>query len=219
MPPAPPAPSRTTWRKPALLLVIIAALGWLSLTHGPALITTTRTWIAGQGPLAPLTFLLLGALATMAFFPVALLAASAGLLFGPTLGIPLIWATAMLGAAGAFHLGRALSRDALHRLAGHRADTVNTTLTRHGTLAVFLLRLLPAGPYALINYLAATTSLTTRQLLLGTAAGILPGCVLYTTLGGTAVDPGSPPFLLAAAGLAALTLTGAILARRLRHRL
>jgi uncharacterized membrane protein YdjX (TVP38/TMEM64 family) len=72
-------------------------------------------------------------------------------------------------------------------------------------------------PFAAVNYACGLSALRLRDYLLGTAVGILPGATAYVTVGAFGATPGSAPFLLAVAGVAALTLVGAALVRRSRR--
>lgn len=207
--------ARSPWPKTVFLFVLLGSMAVLAVTSGTAAIAVTQEWVADLGWLGPLVFLVLHALAVLAFLPMSVLAAAAGVLFGPVVGIPLVWLGTMAGALGAFGLGRGLSRQAVAELAGPRLGRVNALLDRRGTTAILLLRLLPAGPFALLNYVVAVTGLGLRQFLVGTGIGIAPGVAVYTTLGGAADDPASPAFVLAASALVVLTAAGALAVRHI----
>jgi uncharacterized membrane protein YdjX (TVP38/TMEM64 family) len=207
--------ARSPWPKTAFFIVLLGTMAVLAATGGGTAIAVTKEWVAGLGWLGPLAFLVCYALAVLAFLPMSVLAAAAGVLFGPFVGIPLAWLGTMAGALGAFGLGRGLSRQAVEELAGSRLGRVNALLHRRGTTAVLLLRLLPAGPFALLNYVVAVTGLGVRQFLVGTGIGIIPGVAVYTTLGSAAEAPDSPAFVLAASALVVITVAGALGIRRI----
>ena len=207
--------ARSPWPKMVFLIVLLGTLAVLAATGGGAAIAVAKEWVAGLGWLGPLAFFAFYALAVLAFLPMSVLAAAAGVLFGPFVGIPLVWLATMAGALGAFGLGRGLSRQAVEELAGPRLGRVNALLRRRGTTAVLLLRLLPAGPFALLNYVVAVTGLGPRQFLVGTGIGIIPGAAVYTTLGSAADDPASPAFVVAASALVVITVGGALVFRRI----
>jgi uncharacterized membrane protein YdjX (TVP38/TMEM64 family) len=202
----------------ALLAVLLGTAIVLALTHGLDAVDVAKAWVADLGVLGPAVFVVLCAVAIMGFLPASVLCAVAGVLFGPVLGIPVVWTGAVLGAAGSFLVGRGLSKEAVESLAGKRMASVNALLDRYGAATVFVLRLLPLGPFALLNYVLAVTSLRLRGFLLGTGLGIVPGVVVYTALGGTAEDPSSPAFLLSIGALLVLTVVGAVVARRVAKR-
>lgn len=209
---------RSPWPRLGLLLALLATAIGLALTGGVDAVEAAKAWVADLGVLGPVAFIVLCAAATTCFLPVSVLCAVAGLLFGPVLGVPVVWVGAVLGAAGSFLVGRGLSKDAVERLAGERMASVNALLDRYGAATVFVLRLLPLGPFALLNYVLAVTSLRLRGFVLGTGAGIAPGVVVYTALGGTAEDPTSPVFLFSVAALVVMTVVGAVAARRVAKR-
>lgn len=178
-----------------------------------------RDLVAAAGPGAPLLFVLLYALVTLAPVPKNVLSAAAGLLFGLFWGIGLVLVAALLGATVAFGLGRLLGREAVERLTRTGTGTVarvDALLARRGLPAVVAVRLVPLVPFTAVNYAAGLTGLRVRDYLLGTAVGIVPGTVAFVTLGSYGTRPGSWPFLAAAAGLLLLTAAGTVLARRRR---
>ncbi|HWO67534.1 MAG TPA: TVP38/TMEM64 family protein [Umezawaea sp.] len=209
---------RSPWPRLVLLVVLLATAIALALTNGLHAVDVAKAWVADLGVLGPVAFVVLCAAATMGFLPLSVLCAVSGLLFGPVLGVPVVWVGAVLGAVGSFLVGRGLSKDAVERLAGKRMASVNALLDRYGAATVFVLRMLPLGPFALLNYVIAVTSLPLRGFLLGTGAGIVPGVVVYTALGGTAEHPSSPLFLSAIGALVVMTVGGAVVARRVTKR-
>ena len=209
---------RSPWPRLALFVVLVGGAGVLAATRGPSLVADVREVVAGLGPVAPPAFVLLYALATMAVLPVSLLSAVAGVLFGPAVGVVVVWIGAVLGASGSFAVGRTLSRPAVEALAGERLDRLDRFLARRGFLAVLVVRLVPLFGFVLVNYGAAATAIRFRPYLAGTAIGIVPGLVALVVLGGAADAPTSPLFLGAAAALVVLTVGGLLAARRMRGR-
>ncbi|MGH3916635.1 MAG: VTT domain-containing protein, partial [Pseudonocardiaceae bacterium] len=109
---------RSPWPRLAVFVVILAVLGWLAVTRGTAAVDVARDWTAGMGALGAVVFVLVYALATLALFPATPLSAAAGLLYGPVVGVVVVWVGAVLGATGSFLAGRLLSRQAVEQLAG-----------------------------------------------------------------------------------------------------
>lgn len=208
--------ARSPWLRLGLLATLLAAaLAWAAL-HGTGVLAGSRAWVAGLGVLGPVAFTAVYALATVLLLPVEVLSIAAGAVFGPVLGVGVVWAGAMLGAAGAFALGRLLSRPAVQALTGGRLERLDAYLRRRGLLAMLIVRLLPVFPFALANYAAAASSVRWRHFLVGTGLGILPGTTAYVALGGSMSRLAPAPFLLVAGALLALMTGGAVLARRLR---
>lgn len=170
------------------------------------------------GPLEAAFFVLAYAAATLAPVPKNVLSAAAGAVFGTVLGVALVWVAAVLGASVAFWLGRLLGRDAVARLAGRRLDQFDAFVRRQGAASILAVRLIPVVPFTVVNYGSGLTGLRFGSYLIGTGIGILPGTVAFVWLGSAARTPRSWSFSAALALLAAVTLVGALLARRSRRR-
>lgn len=177
-----------------------------------------RADIAAAGPVAPVLFVALYAVATLAPVPKNVFGVAAGLLFGVVLGTAVVLLAAMLGALAAFVLGRTMARAAVERITGARVARVDALLRRRGLLAVIGVRLIPVLPFTAINYAAGLTAVGTRDYVIGTAVGIVPGTVAYVALGNYGTEPASWPFVAAVAALVLLSAGGAALARRARRR-
>lgn len=176
-----------------------------------------RRTIDAYGALAPVVFVGVYALVTLAPVPKNVLSAVAGLLFGLVAGVLLVWLAALVGALVAFGLGRLLGREAVERLTSTRVQRVDELLARRGVVAVILLRLVPVVPFTAINYAAGLTGIRLWQYVVGTAVGIIPGTVAYVALGTYGRTPGSWPFLVSAAVLVALSVGGLVVVRRGRQ--
>jgi uncharacterized membrane protein YdjX (TVP38/TMEM64 family) len=188
----------------------------LALTVDLPSAAALRQWIGTIGWAAPVVFVGLYALVTLAPVPKNVLSAVAGLLFGLVQGVLLVLLAAVLGALAAFALGRLLGREAVERLTSTRVREVDELLTRRGLIAVLAVRLVPVIPFTAINYTAGLTGVRLRDYFVGTAIGIIPGTVAYVTLGTYGSTPGAWPFLASAAALAALSVAGVLVARRHR---
>src|SRR5688572_6635893 len=91
-------------------------------------------------PLVMLSYVVLG----LALVPVILLIATTGVVFGPWLGPVYAMAGCLASASTGFALGRWLGLRRVQQLAGERITRVTRALRRNGTLAVFLIRKVPA---------------------------------------------------------------------------
>lgn len=205
------------WARLAILVVVLAAgatVASLVELPNPAQL---RFFVASAGPAAPALFVLIYAAATLAPLPKNVLGVLAGLLFGLPFGTLVVLLAAMLGSTVAYALGRMLGRGAVEKITGARVARVDPLLRRHGILSVIAVRLVPVLPFTAINYAAGLTAVRTRDYLIGTAIGIIPGTIAYVALGAYGTSPGSWPFLIATLMLAALTVGGAVLARRSRR--
>jgi uncharacterized membrane protein YdjX (TVP38/TMEM64 family) len=116
---------------------------------------------------------------SLALFPIVVLRVTIVLVFGPLLG-PVY---ALLGVAAGALLGHALGARLgarpLERLAGPRLDRIRARLEgRTGVWAIAALRLVPLGPFMVVNAVGGAARLRRRSFVLGTVLGLTPGIIL-----------------------------------------
>jgi MYXO-CTERM domain-containing protein len=153
----------------------------------------------------------------LALAPRGLLAAGLGATFGVVNGVAYTLAAALLAAAVAFGIGRALGLDGVRGLLGRRWQPLQHWLARHGFVAVVGARLLPLAPFGLLNYAFGATAVRMRVFLPATVLGIAPSTVVYVVAGSEATDHPVSAVVLAG-GFGAVMLAGAELLRRRRSR-
>jgi uncharacterized membrane protein YdjX (TVP38/TMEM64 family) len=181
----------------AVLIVVAATLP----VPGPL---QMRTWAQSAGTAAPVLFLLGHTLVTTVPIPRTVFTLAAGLLFGPLLGVGLSLLASTLSAVLAFSVVRWLGRGLITPHLDRKVlRTVDARLRRRGWLAVASLRLIPAVPFAVLNYCSAVSSIRFRHFLIGTI-GIVPGSVAVVVLGDALTGTTSPALL-------AVSLTGAVI--------
>jgi uncharacterized membrane protein YdjX (TVP38/TMEM64 family) len=206
------------WGRLVVLVSVVVVAAVVAVAVGLPDSAQLRTDVVAVGPAAPAVFVLLYALVTLVPLPKNVLTVIAGLLFGLMEGAVIVLLGALLGASAAFGLGRVLGREAVERLTGRRVARIDSLLSRHGVLAVLGVRLVPVLPFTAINYAAGLTAVRTRDYLIGTALGIVPGTIAYASLGAYGTSPASWPFTVAVLALVALTAGGAAAAHRYRRR-
>jgi uncharacterized membrane protein YdjX (TVP38/TMEM64 family) len=103
--------------------------------------------------------------------PVLLLIAATGIAFGPVLGPLYAMAGCLTSASVGFGIGRWLGRPRIRRLGGERVMRISRQIERNGTLAVFLLRKIPA-PFMLANIVVGASRVCYRDFILGTLLGM-----------------------------------------------
>jgi uncharacterized membrane protein YdjX (TVP38/TMEM64 family) len=173
-----------------------------------------RIWAESVGVTAPLVFLLGHTLVTVTPFPRTVLTLAAGLLFGPALGLALSLIATTLSAMLAFWLVRRLARRLVAPALDYRAfRAVDARLRRRGWLAVTSLRLIPAVPFAVLNYSSGLSSIRFRHYLAGTV-GIVPGSVAIVVFGDALTGTMSPALLAVSLAGAALGVIGLIVESR-----
>jgi uncharacterized membrane protein YdjX (TVP38/TMEM64 family) len=165
------------------LLVAAGTAAWvwgLSVDIGAGDI---QAQIAGFGIWAPIGFVLLYTVATVAMVPGSLFDLVGGALFGPYLGSVLNLTGGSLGAALAFLVGRYIARDWVESRAGPRLQSVMQSVDEEGWQFVAFVRLVPFIPYIIMNYLLGVTRIPFHQYLLTTVICMAPATVAYTWIG------------------------------------
>jgi uncharacterized membrane protein YdjX (TVP38/TMEM64 family) len=172
-------------------LVVAAGLVAVLLAGRAAapLLTGFTARVAELGAWAPMAFVLIYILATLAFVPGSILTLASGALFGLWRGTALAFTAATAGAAAAFLVSRYLARDLVRRrlLGNPRAAAIDRAVGEHGRKIVLLLRLSPAFPFNLLNYALGVTGVRFTDYLIA-SLGMLPGTVLYVYYGKVAGD-------------------------------
>jgi uncharacterized membrane protein YdjX (TVP38/TMEM64 family) len=139
--------------------------------------------IAGLGMWAPVGFVLLYSVATVAVIPGGIFDLVGGALFGPFYGTLLDLTGGSLGAALAFLVARYLARDWLEARAGPRLQGVMRSVDAEGWRFVAFVRLVPIFPYNIVNYLFGLTRIPFHHYVLATVVFMAPSTVAYTWLG------------------------------------
>ncbi|CAB4927857.1 unannotated protein [freshwater metagenome] len=170
-----------------------------------------RRWIDDFEVAAPILFVLLGGVLGAALVPGAVLAATAGLLFGAVAGALVSLPSAVLTAVLARSFSARTGGDALDELSGERLTAITSFARRHGFSAVVVQRLLPAVPDGPFSHAFGLAGVRTRDIALATLVASGPRAFSYALLGANADDLTGPHALFAiglnvATGLFGLTL-------------
>ncbi|MGA7562937.1 MAG: TVP38/TMEM64 family protein [Desulfobaccales bacterium] len=169
-----------------LLIFIAAAVALVRFTGVREFLTVEKlgTLLAAAGIWGPLVFILIYAVGVCLFIPGTLLTALGAAIFGPYWGFVYVWVAAMLGATGAFLIGRYLGREFAATLIGDRLKKYDEAVERNGFATVLYLRLV-YFPFTLMNFGMGLTGVRFRDYLWGTGLGILAGTFIFTFFVGT----------------------------------
>lgn len=177
-----------------------------------------RDWATSVGPWFPLAFLAAHIVVTVFPFPRTAFTLAAGLLFGPVLGIPLAVTAATISAVIALLLVRAVGLQ-LNRVVRHpRIESLNTRLRERGWPTVLSMRLIPAVPFAVLNYAAGASSVRVLPYTLATLGGLVPGTAAVVILGDALTGNVSPLLILISLCTASLGVAGLIYEVRVHRR-
>jgi uncharacterized membrane protein YdjX (TVP38/TMEM64 family) len=215
-----------------LALFLLLGLGryfsFEALSHNHAELTA---WVAANGAIAALIFVLGYATAIAFSLPIGMLVTTlAGYLFGPWLGAFLAVIGATLGATAVFLAARTAFYDLFHARAGAALARFEQGFRRDSFSYLLSLRLIPLFPFWLVNIVPALLGMRLDRYVLATLIGIIPGSVVYSSLGagfGLLIDRGEMPdlgvifqarILLPLLGLAVLSLVPVIYTRLRRRK-
>jgi uncharacterized membrane protein YdjX (TVP38/TMEM64 family)/rhodanese-related sulfurtransferase len=167
----------------ALALIVIAGVAWASLHRDRINLATLDAWIGSLGLWAPFAFIVLFALATVAFIPGVVFSITGGALFGPVWGTVWNLTGATLGATLAFLVARYIAGDWVERRAGGLLKRAIDGINAEGWRFVVFVRLVPLFPFNLSNYLLGLTRISFAEYALATFVCMVPGAIAYTWLG------------------------------------
>ena len=169
-----------------LLIFIVAAVVMVRFTSIRDFLTVEKlgALLAAAGIWAPLAFILVYAVGVCLFIPGTLLTTLGAAIYGPYWGFVYVWVAAMLGAAGAFLIGRYLGREFAASLIGDRLKKYDEAIERNGFATVLYLRLV-YFPFTAMNFGMGLTKVRFRDYLWGTGLGILVGTFIFTFFVGT----------------------------------
>jgi uncharacterized membrane protein YdjX (TVP38/TMEM64 family) len=145
--------------------------------------TALESWVRDAGPVAPLLFMLVYAIAAVLFLPGSVLTLAGGALFGPVLGTLYNLTGATLGATLAFLVARYLASDWVAEKTGGRVKQLISGVEGEGWRFVAFVRLVPLFPFNLLNYALGLTRLRLLPYVTATYVFMLPGALAYTYLG------------------------------------
>jgi phospholipase D1/2 len=155
----------------ALLICGICIAAWKWIPLGVMSPDEVSAWVAPHRhawyalPMVMLAFIGLG------LFPVLLLITATGIAFGPVLGPIYAMAGCLASASMGFAVGRWLGVRRVERLGGKRIIRGTRALNRNGTLAVFVVRKVPA-PFTLVNIVIGASTVRYVDFILGTLLGM-----------------------------------------------
>ena len=133
------------------------------------------------------TFLFLVAYVICCVFliPVSLLTFGAGAAYGVMRGTLLVWIAATVGAWVGFWIARWLGREKISRFirSDRRLKALDRAIAVEGWKIVFLCRLSPIFPFAVLNYLFGLTHVHPRHYLIASSLGVFLPNFLYVYIG------------------------------------
>ncbi len=151
------------------------------------LLRNALQWVDDLGAIAPIAFIIIYIIATVAFLPGSILTLGGGVLFGVFQGSIYVFLGATIGATLAFLVGRYLARGWIsQKIAGNQKfSAIDKAVGKEGLKIVLLTRLSPIFPFNLLNYGLGVTGVSLKDYVLG-SVGMIPGTIMYVYIGSLA---------------------------------
>lgn len=167
----------------SLLILVLLILLWLAFNVRLPSSDALHEMIASWGWAAWIVFIGTYALVALTPIPVTVMAVTAGLLFGFSMGTLLSVIGVLIGCWGAYWIARGLGREVTAKILGSHHRTVERHLDQAGFQAVVVLRLLPGFPYWPVNYGSGAFGVSQRDFLLASVLSVIPGQISLVAIG------------------------------------
>lgn len=180
------SPDRLNWlRIGSLAVIALCAILLVRLLPVDRLVSSLAAEIERLGSWGPAIFAVAYIAAALLFVPGSALTLSAGAVFGLFTGTLVVSIASTTAAAVAFLAGRYLARSAVRRWAqkNPRFAAIDRAIGQGGWKIIALLRLSPAVPFSLGNYLFGLTSIRFWPYVITSWLSMLPGTFMYVYLG------------------------------------
>ena len=138
----------------------------------------------------------------------AVLTLVAGATFGLVWGTLIVSLASTLGATLAFLLARYLARDAVRRRFATALARIDEGVRKDGAFYLFILRLVPAFPFFIINLAMGLTAMRVAVFAFVSQGGMLPGTVVFVNAGVRLTEIESLAGILSPALLLSFALLG-----------
>jgi len=205
------------------VMLIMFALVFTLIGYGKAYIDISETqlsaWfeaVRGTVWALPLTIVTF-CLAAFIGVPQWMLIAGTVVAFGPAYGAGYSWVATMISASLNFYMGRWAGAERLKKFGGEFINRIVGLVRKNGFFTSFTVRLVPTGPFVLVNMAAGVSRMTFPAFFGGTALGIIPKILAVGFLGkgifDAFSDQGTTVVVLSVA-VAAVLLVVMLLARK-----
>lgn len=174
----------------------LAGLAVIFIAGGVVGTDAVREWVEPLGAAGPLLYIPLSALLGTVFVPGAVLAAAAGLLFGPWVGAVSALAAGTLAALLSRLVSGRAGQSSFEALAEGKIRALAELARRNGIVAVIVARLAPWVPDAPLNHAFGVVGLGALTVALGHLIAAGPRALAYATIGANSDDPTGTSSLL-----------------------
>ncbi|MBU2552497.1 MAG: VTT domain-containing protein [Proteobacteria bacterium] len=189
--------TRRVWLKAGLLILILIGLyalyqatdygQYMTRARFTSAVASVQSYALSLGAFGPVAFVGVSVAAIMAYIPAVVVIYFAVCIFGGVSGALLGAISIYLAVTAIYFTARALGRDLVLRMAGHRLSRLEARMEDRGLLAVVYLRLLffVAPP---TNWLLGLSSLEFRDVFWGTVLGTVHHIIIFAWLTDVVVE-------------------------------
>ena len=110
--------------------------------------------------------------------PQVVLIAATVVVFGTSDGIVLAWIATMISASVGYLIGRVGGANAVRKLLGGRGGRALDFIGENGFLASMIIRMVPSGPFIVVNMALGAAKVPSMQFVGGSGIGIIPKIAL-----------------------------------------
>lgn len=128
-------------------------------------------------------FVIYVVMCALSFPGAAVVTLAGGALFGLVVGTLLVSFASTIGATIAFWSSRFLLRDWVKTKFGSQLGAIDEGVQKEGAFYLFMLRIVPAAPFFLVNLLMGLTAIPTITYFWVSQLGMLAGTIVYVNAG------------------------------------
>ncbi len=164
-----------------MVQIFVFSIITLSVDFKPAAVAS---WFGAfaNSPVAVPAIIGIYTLAAFVNAPQWMLHAGVVLTFGPVMGAGIAWLATMVSASFDFWLGQRLGAQRIDRMSGGALAKFMHLIKDNGFLASLIVRIVPTGPFVVVNLAAGVTRMKFSSFLLGTGIGIIPKIALVASV-------------------------------------
>lgn len=161
------------------------------------------------GPWAPVMAVAAMIIVSFLPLPAETVAIANGMAFGQTKGFILTWLGAMIAAALAFTIARALARPLIYRFVPQTSLLrFERAVEKRGAPFLLLVRMIPLIPYTVVNYGSGLAPVKFKTFLWTSAIGMAPPIFAFVTIGALMIDQPWLGWMMLAAAVMFIVLLG-----------
>jgi phospholipase D1/2 len=169
-------------------------------------------------PAAPLYVIGIYLIGSLCFFPITVLNLATVFAFGTIWGNVYALIGWLLSSAAGYGIGRLIGKDLLHKLAGRKITPIVASAERHGFVTVLAMRVVPVGPFTLVNLFIGASGIRFSHFFWASLVGRVPGIVVLTLFGVQVEQALRDPGVMSVALLVLILIAAPLLASRLMRR-